>query len=271
MKIYKRLFEIESKGYKTVFGKLFQNYQKNMNTKNMTSIKNNMIGIAQENLLMYKRLRDKQSSYDVNQLLKDYYKNQYYKQNACRYQSIDFLKDTKKLSNKTKIKRINNIKAFKTENNYFPKISKKIITKFNSNYNNNFYKINNCEGYRTLTHKKIIGKKKKFKDFNFNPKDLKKLKEKKLNLIYKIFNKDENSDKGKKKDINNEENINDSYKLNNEEKEKKSKKKTNSNIEKEVENNSEGNSSLNGDCAESDNEEEDEESDSDDDAQHKEE
>lgn len=242
-----------------------------MNTKNITSIKNNMIDIAQENLLMYKRLRDKKSSYDVNHLLKDYYKNQYYKQNACRYQSIDFLKDSKKLPNKTKIKRLNNIKACKTENNYFPKISKRIITKFNSNYNNNFYKINNCEGFRTLIHKKIVGKKKKFKNFNFNPKDLKKLKEKKLNLINKIFNKDENNDKGKKKHINNEENFNDSYKINNEEKEKNAKKKTNSNIEKEGENYSQGNSSLNDDYIESDDEEEDEESDSDDDAQHKEE
>ena len=48
--------------------------------------------IAQENLFMYKRLRDKQSSYDINKLLRDYSKNQYYKQNACRYPSIDFLK-----------------------------------------------------------------------------------------------------------------------------------------------------------------------------------
>ena len=43
---------------------------------------------------------------------------------------------------------------------------------------------------------------------------MKKLKEKKSNLIYKILNKDENNDKGKKKDINNEENINDSHKIN---------------------------------------------------------
>ena len=52
-----------------------------------------MVDIAQENLFMYKRLKDRQSSYDLNKLLKDYNKSQYYKQNACRYPSIDFLKD----------------------------------------------------------------------------------------------------------------------------------------------------------------------------------
>ena len=51
-----------------------------------------MVDIAQENLYMYKRLKDRPPTYDMKKLLKDYIKNQYYKQNACRYPSIDFYK-----------------------------------------------------------------------------------------------------------------------------------------------------------------------------------
>ena len=137
------------------------------------------MNIAQENLFMYKRLRDKQSSYDLNKLLKDYTKNQYYKQNACRYPSIDFLKDIKNKSIDSKEnKRKNNIMTCKTENNYFPSICKTITSNFKSNiyfYKNE--KMKTCEGFENLKIKKIKNKKKKFKDFNF--KDLKKLKEKK--------------------------------------------------------------------------------------------
>ena len=118
---------------------------------------------------MYKRLRDKQSSYELNKLLKDYYKNQYYKQNACRYPSIDFFKENKNLSMgpKSLKQHNNNFKTCKTENNYFPKISKTITSNFKSSSNYINDKLYTCEGFKTLGNKKNKGKKKKFKDFNF--------------------------------------------------------------------------------------------------------
>ena len=176
-----------------------------------------MVDIAQENLFMYKRLKDKQSSYDLNKLLKDYNKSQYYKQNACRYPSIDFLKDIK--NNKSKDskehKRKKNIMACKTENNYFPSICRTITSNFKSNkilYKNE--KINTCEGFDNSKNKKIKRKKKNFIDFSF--KDLKKLKEKKLNSnLDKEINKKDDINKEKdgvqidKIDINKDKNDND--------------------------------------------------------------
>ena len=158
-----------------------------------------MVDIAQENLFMYKRLKDKQSSYDLNKLLKDYNKSQYYKQNACRYPSIDFLKDIK--NNKSKDskehKRKKNIMACKTENNYFPSICRTITSNFKSNkilYKNE--KINTCEGFDNSKNKKIKRKKKNFIDFSF--KDLKKLKEKKMNSnLDKELNKKDDINKDK--------------------------------------------------------------------------
>ena len=193
-KLYKRLFEIESKGYKTIFGKLYPIYHNKINTKNIAVIKNNIVEIAQENLFMYKRIKDKHSSYELNKLLKDYSKNQYYKQNACRYPSIDFIKDIKNKSiNSKEHKRKKNIMTCKTENNYFPKIYNTITSNFKSNVN--FYKneMNTYEGFENIKNKKIKRKKKKFKDFNF--KDLKKLKEKIFNNIKKSKKDDINTDK----------------------------------------------------------------------------
>jgi len=196
-KLYKRLFEIESKGYKTVFGKIFENYENKGNSQNITYIKNSIKQIAQENLYMYKRLRDKQPTYDMDKLLKDYTKNQYYKQNACRYPSIDFYKEKKLISthDKKRINKKNKIKIIcKTENNYIPKISKTIISSFHKDYTKNTN--NTFEGFGYLKLNKIKGKKKKFKDFNF--KDLKSLK------IYKIKNNLENNSIKKTNKINNE-------------------------------------------------------------------
>ena len=172
-KLYKKLFDIEKKGYKTVFGKIFPNYQKKVNTKNITFFKNSMVDIAQENLYMYKRLKDKAPTYDLNKLLKDYAKSQYYKQNACRYTSIDFYKFKKSNSIDSNNNK-ENMRVYKTENNYFPKISKTITSNF-SNYKNNYKNdnIKTVEELESLKRRKIK-RKKKFKNFNF--KDLKNLK-----------------------------------------------------------------------------------------------
>ena len=172
-KLYKRLYEIESKGYKTIFGKIFENIENKGKSKNITFIKNSIKEIAQENLYMYKRLREKQPTYDMKKLLKDYKKNQYYKQNACRYPSIDFYKEKKRMAS-TFENKINNKKRnikiiCKTENQYYPKISKTVYKKHDTNiiYSNTY------EGFADIKVKKIKKKKKKFKDFNL--KDLKEL------------------------------------------------------------------------------------------------
>ena len=154
---------------------------KNVNTKNMNAIKNNIMDIAQENLFMYKRLRDRPPTYDVNKLLSDYYKNQYYKKNACRYPSIDFFKEKKNFSYDTK--RVNRkvIHNCRTENNYFPKFT---VT---SNFKRNTF-----EGFCSVKNRKIKERKKKFKDFNF--KDLKQLKENKNKNIEKEININKNKE-----------------------------------------------------------------------------
>ena len=137
--------------------------------------------IAQENLFMYKRLRDKPPTYDINKLLSDYYKNQYYKQNACRYPSIDFYKEKKHISNDTKRTNRNILHNCKTENNYFPKIT---IT---SNFKRNTF-----DGFNSVKNRKIKGRKKKFKDFNY--KDLKELKENKNRNLEKEININKNKE-----------------------------------------------------------------------------
>lgn len=204
-KLYKRLNEIELKGCKTVFGKL---YRFEGNCKNKNEVKINMKDIAQENLYMYKRLLDKPPTYSLNKLLDDYTKNQYYKQNACRYQSIDFYNERKPkpkpkniwYSNSTKkFARKNNIINCKTENFYFPKLASAISIDFINNINNN-YKYNNYGGFIVLRKRKL-NLKKKFEDFNY--KDLKKLKrsKNKKNINKRLI-------KAKDKDINNDESKN---------------------------------------------------------------
>ena len=156
---------------------------------------------------MYKRLIDKKPTYDINKLIKDYSKNQYYKENACRYPSIDFYKDIN-----TKYKNIyihnsvnkNNRKnktiTSKTLNNYyFPKIKSKELFKLGK-YNNT------CANFTKLKSEKINKRKKKFEDFNYN--DLKLLKNK-IKIKTEINNYDEKIKSKRimdedKEDLNNE-------------------------------------------------------------------
>ena len=153
IKLYKRLFEIENKGKKRIFGKVFSenNCSNTKGKKNINSVKNNIMEMAQENLYMYKRLRDKQPTYDLDKYLKDYNQNQYYKQNLCKFPSINFYKENGKKLKNNKHKTLfsfsvggNTKKDFnticKTDTNYFPKITSTITT---VNTTNN----NTCENY----------------------------------------------------------------------------------------------------------------------------
>ena len=143
MKLFKKLDEIEAKGYKTVFGKIIPNYLIKGKGKNRNSVKLNIKDIAQENLHMYKRLLDQQPTYDINKLINDYANNHlFYKKYACRYPSIDFYKEKKPkktfLFHSSDAKKNINKPICKTESNYSPKISDMFSTKYYLNNNINY-------------------------------------------------------------------------------------------------------------------------------------
>ena len=219
--------EIENKGKKRIFGNIFSenNISNTKGKKSMNSVKNNIMEMAQENLYMYKRLRDKQPTYDLDKYLKDYNQNQYYKKNLCRFPSINFYKENGKKFKNNKHKTIcsfsvggNTKKDFnticKTDSNYFPKITRNITT---LNTTNN----NTCENYRNKC-RIFKGRKKKFENFTF--KDLKnlKIKKNKSNVVFNLMrpsrsninydeeniikNKDKNKDNDEEKNDKNSEN-----------------------------------------------------------------
>ena len=128
-------------------------------TLNSFSLKNQIRGIAQENLYMYKRLMERQSTYDANKWIKDYKQNQKYKNNVCKFPSINFYQKYKR-----KKKSLSNNKyshntvvndILKNGNNIFPKI------------------VNTIDVYSHKKFKKRKKGKKKFEDFDY--KDVVKL------------------------------------------------------------------------------------------------
>ena len=175
---------------KTVFGKLFMKENtKKINGNYNIKVKNNIKEIAQENLFMYKRLRDKQPTYDIDKILKEYDKNQYYKQNACKYPSINFFKENKKSNILKKIysssidskkkQKLSTIFKNKVEN--FPKINNNTITTRFSTSSNTYTDF----GFKKRGFKGR--KKKKFENFTFNDLKMLKIKKNKSNLIFDLL------------------------------------------------------------------------------------
>ena len=124
---------------------------------------------------MYKRLINKQPTYDINKYIKEYELNQYYMQNVCKFPYMNFYKE--KEYNKDKYifsfsvernkKRKSKIMS-RANSDFFPKITNSITTRHSSRNNT----------LEEFGYKKIIkGRKKKFKNFTLN--DLKNLKIKK--------------------------------------------------------------------------------------------
>ena len=168
--------------------------------------------MAQENLIMYKRLLNKQPTYDINKYIKEYELNQYYKHNACKFPCMNFYKE--KENNKDKYifsfsaernKKRNSKIMCRTNSDFFPKITNTITTR-HSTRNNTLEEF----GYKKV----IKGRKKKFKNFTLG--DLKNLKIKKNksklffdlmipNKINNYFIKNINSNSNKE---NNENNLN---------------------------------------------------------------
>ena len=193
MKLFKRLSKIDNSGKKTVFGKFYSNndeINKKIKGNTINSVKYNIKEIAQENLYIYKRIVEQQPTYDIQKYLKEYDKNQYYKQNACKYPSINFFKENikkiKKRNKKNKpyscsieTEKIKNKQTnfCKTEFDNFPKMNNNTVTTRYSTNNNT------CEDFANKRNA-FKGRKKKFK--NFTSKDLKELK-KRNNLGYKLI------------------------------------------------------------------------------------
>ena len=114
-------------------------------------LKNKIRGIAQENLYMLKRIVDKPPTYDSKKWIKDYNQNQKYKNNICKFPSINFYQKYKRKKNemsmsKSKYSILNNDSI--NIRNAFPQI------KSNSEvYPNRKYRIKNG--------------KKRFEDFDY--------------------------------------------------------------------------------------------------------
>jgi hypothetical protein len=88
------------KNFSSNFLNKFEKQQNNLHSEKNLFIKNDLkqeiYKIAQENLIMFKRLIEcRKSLYNKQKLLKDYRQSQTYKKNACKYPSINFYKTQK--------------------------------------------------------------------------------------------------------------------------------------------------------------------------------
>lgn len=105
MLLYKKLFDIDKYGHKRALIKRKPLFEFNKEVQHAHK-KNEIIKLAQENLLMLKRLTEKVSLYNNKKMKKDYLKSQNYKKYRCEYNPIDFTKSHKKIklkSNKLKL------------------------------------------------------------------------------------------------------------------------------------------------------------------------
>lgn len=93
--LYKKLFDIDRHGHKRALLNRKPLFKFNKDTQHAHK-KNEIIKIAQENLFMLKRLREKTSYFNNKKWRDDYLKSQSYKKNRCEFTPIDFTITTKK-------------------------------------------------------------------------------------------------------------------------------------------------------------------------------
>ena len=93
--LYKKLFDIDRHGHKKALLNRKPLFKFNKDTQHAHK-KNEIIKIAQENLFMLKRLREKTSCFNNKKWKEDYIKSQSYKKNRCEFTPIDFTMTTKK-------------------------------------------------------------------------------------------------------------------------------------------------------------------------------
>ena len=89
MILFKKLLEID-KNKKKRLTKNFTTTTNLIKRNKRAYFQNEVKNLAQENLFMLKRLLEKTSSINNFKLMKDYEKNQEYKNNICFYPSINF-------------------------------------------------------------------------------------------------------------------------------------------------------------------------------------
>ena len=95
MVLYKKLFDIDRHGHKRALLNRKPLFKFNKDIQHAHK-KNEIIKIAQENLFMLKRLREKTSYFNNKKWRDDYIKSQSYKKNRCEFSPIDFTISTKK-------------------------------------------------------------------------------------------------------------------------------------------------------------------------------
>jgi hypothetical protein len=93
--LYKKLFDIDRHGHKRALLNRKPLFKFNKDIQHAHK-KNEIIKIAQENLFMLKRLREKTSYFNNKKWRDDYLKSQSYKKNRCEFTPIDFTISTKK-------------------------------------------------------------------------------------------------------------------------------------------------------------------------------
>ncbi len=110
--------------------------------------KKEIVNMAQENLHMFKRLKEKTSHYDFAKYDKEYDKAQYYKRSHCAFlPSIDFCKNKRNISLGTKNKLMHHTHYNNINNNNSSSLNFNTSNSNNINnnneqklFNNNLYK-----------------------------------------------------------------------------------------------------------------------------------
>ena len=174
------------------------NYLENIKNKfNSNELKLRIFTIAQDNLIMYKKLLDcrNNSTYDKKSLIKGYNRNQCYKKIACEYPSIDFYKNKRiekyyqSLNNKN-----NKIQTFFNNLDKYLKPKKIDINKYNygklffSNEIKNEYNFSNKKNKNKLILDSLIK--------NITPKKHKQYFKTNINFNGKLEDKFSEMEKG---------------------------------------------------------------------------
>ena len=128
MLLYKKLFDIDRYGHKRALLKRKPLFEFNKEVQ-LAYKKKEIIKLAQENLLMLKRLTEKVSLYNNKKMKKDYLKSQNYKKYNCEFKPIDFIKSHKKIQ-------LKNIKLKLKNENVKKKTMNKTISRSNRQIKN---------------------------------------------------------------------------------------------------------------------------------------
>ena len=89
MKLYQKLYDIDKNSYKTISKSLKPPFKFKKRNREIY-VKNEIKSLAQENLVILKKLLDKNSEYSAKKYEEQYKQSQKYKKMLCHYNCIDF-------------------------------------------------------------------------------------------------------------------------------------------------------------------------------------